>query len=139
MTHARSRSDDINMATLSPANNANTISQQPRGQHGMQKSFATEFSPDDENHGVYGALMNTAGSCIGSLGAIPCCVCFPNPYKVREPKENRILTQRTVKPLATILIHVSCSYRLFNLTSPSPRVMSVLSLASANSTRLSVS
>ncbi|KAG0036407.1 hypothetical protein BGZ82_004277 [Podila clonocystis] len=70
------------MTTLSPtSNNANTISQQPRGQHGMQKSFATEFSPDDENHGIYGAMMNTAGSCIGSLGAVPCCLCFPNPYK----------------------------------------------------------
>ncbi|KAF9957367.1 hypothetical protein BGZ70_009533 [Mortierella alpina] len=73
----RSPSDDINMENLS-----NTpVTQQPRGQHGMQQSFAQEFSPDDENHGVYGSLMNTAGSIIGALGSIPCCVCCPNPYK----------------------------------------------------------
>ncbi|KAG0330416.1 Podocin [Podila humilis] len=81
MPRSRSRSDDIDMSTLSPNNNNNTVTQQPLGQHGMQKSFATEFSPDDENHGIYGAMMNTAGACIGTLGTIPCCICFPNPYK----------------------------------------------------------
>jgi erythrocyte band 7 integral membrane protein len=25
--------------------------------------------------------VNTLGSCIGTLGAIPCCVICPNPYK----------------------------------------------------------
>ncbi|KAI8361010.1 hypothetical protein B0O80DRAFT_493632 [Mortierella sp. GBAus27b] len=55
--------------------------QQPRAQPTMQQSFAAEFSPDDENHGVYGALMNTAGSIMGALGSVPCIVCCPNPYK----------------------------------------------------------
>lgn len=27
------------------------------------------------------ALVNTLGSCIGTMGAIPCCVVCPNPYK----------------------------------------------------------
>ncbi|KAF9434463.1 hypothetical protein BGZ76_007985 [Entomortierella beljakovae] len=58
----------------------NNIVQQP-GQRSMQRSFATEMSPDDENHGIYGSLMNTAGEVIGTLGSIPCCICLPNPYK----------------------------------------------------------
>ncbi|KAG0298952.1 hypothetical protein BGZ98_010407 [Dissophora globulifera] len=69
---SRSRSDDI---TMEP------ITSQPRGQHGMQQSFAAEFSPDDENHGVYGSIMNAAGSFMGALGSVPCCFCCPNPYK----------------------------------------------------------
>ncbi|ORZ28698.1 hypothetical protein BCR41DRAFT_343921 [Lobosporangium transversale] len=60
--------------------NADLITQQP-GQHSMQQSFATEFSPDDENHGIYGSLMNTAGEIMGMLGSVPCIVCCPNPYK----------------------------------------------------------
>ncbi|KAK3828280.1 MAG: hypothetical protein J3Q66DRAFT_363434 [Benniella sp.] len=67
------------MATLNTP-----ITQQPRAQAqpSMQQSFAAEFSsPDDENHGIYGALMNTAGVIMGALGAIPCVICCPNPYK----------------------------------------------------------
>lgn len=41
-----------------------------------------EFSPDDENHGIYGSLMNCAGDVIGVMGSIPCIICCPNPYKV---------------------------------------------------------
>ncbi|KAL0636430.1 hypothetical protein Q9L58_004579 [Maublancomyces gigas] len=26
-------------------------------------------------------MINTLGSCVGFLGAIPCCICCPNPYK----------------------------------------------------------
>ncbi|KAG9061497.1 hypothetical protein KI688_007075 [Linnemannia hyalina] len=73
---ARDNANDINMETLSPA-----VTSQPLRQHGMQKSFAAEFSPDDENHGVYGSLMNTAGNIVGAFGTVPCCICCPNPYK----------------------------------------------------------
>lgn len=27
------------------------------------------------------STVNTLGSCVGSFGAIPCCICCPNPYK----------------------------------------------------------
>ncbi|KAG0369053.1 hypothetical protein BC939DRAFT_463875 [Gamsiella multidivaricata] len=64
-----------------PSSSTGVVSQQPLGQHDMQRSFATEFSPDDENHGVYGSLMNAAGEVMGAMGAIPCCFCCPNPYK----------------------------------------------------------
>ncbi|KAG0055762.1 hypothetical protein BGZ83_007487 [Gryganskiella cystojenkinii] len=73
------RSDDITMETLTPTSNT-PVSQQPRGQHGMQKSFAVTYDPEDQNHGLYGSIMNTAGNCIGAIGMIPLCVCFPNPY-----------------------------------------------------------
>ncbi|KAG0281381.1 hypothetical protein BGZ95_004411 [Linnemannia exigua] len=65
----------------SQSSTAPVVTQQPLAQHVMQQSFATEFSPDDENHGVYGSLMNCAGDIIGVMGSVPCCICCPNPYK----------------------------------------------------------
>ncbi|KAG0319041.1 hypothetical protein BGZ99_005333 [Dissophora globulifera] len=73
--------DNITRQGQHAASSAAVVTQQPLGQHGMQTSFAAEFSPDDENHGVYGSLMNTAGDCMGMMGSIPCCFCCPNPYK----------------------------------------------------------
>ncbi|KAI1307871.1 hypothetical protein EDD11_004373 [Mortierella claussenii] len=71
------------MDTFLPAAQSSSavVSQQPLGQHGMQQSFAAEFSPDDENHGIYGSIMNAAGEIMGIMGAVPCCICCPNPYK----------------------------------------------------------
>ncbi|KAF9186106.1 hypothetical protein BGZ51_002231 [Haplosporangium sp. Z 767] len=71
----------MNNSSSQSTSAAGAVAQQPLGQHGMQQSFATEFSPDDENHGVYGSLMNLAGDVIGTMGAIPCCIICPNPYK----------------------------------------------------------
>ncbi|KAF9144490.1 hypothetical protein BGX30_012563 [Mortierella sp. GBA39] len=71
----------MDIGSHSQASIAPIVSQQPRGQHVMQQSFATEFSPDDENHGVYGSMMNFGGDVCGTFGAIPCCFCCPNPYK----------------------------------------------------------
>jgi len=31
-------------------------------------------------HGFYGSMMNTLGTCVGTCGMIPCCP-FPNPFK----------------------------------------------------------
>jgi hypothetical protein len=28
-----------------------------------------------------GSMMNSLGTCVGTLGSIPCCVVCPNPYK----------------------------------------------------------
>lgn len=36
---------------------------------------------DDGTHGWYGSMVNGCGTVIGFLGAIPCCICCPNPYK----------------------------------------------------------
>lgn len=31
-------------------------------------------------HGVYGSFMHTLGTCLGLVGAVPCCP-LPNPYR----------------------------------------------------------
>lgn len=57
---------------------------QPPRREDLQPSYARAIKPDDadaDDHGWYGAMVNTLGSCIGALGAIPCCVVCPNPYK----------------------------------------------------------
>jgi erythrocyte band 7 integral membrane protein len=57
---------------------------QPPRREDLQPSYAQVIKPDDadeDHHGWYGAMMNSLGSFIGTLGAIPCCVVCPNPYK----------------------------------------------------------
>ncbi|CAO3629034.1 unnamed protein product [Cunninghamella blakesleeana] len=43
--------------------------------------FAVEYPTSPFEHGWYGSMINTFGAICGTLGSIPCCVCFPNPYK----------------------------------------------------------
>ena len=31
--------------------------------------------------GCYSATMASIGTCLGFFGSIPCCFCFPNPYR----------------------------------------------------------
>ena len=57
---------------------------QPPRREDLQPSYARVIKPDDadaETHGWYGAMINALGTCIGTLGAIPCCIVCPNPYK----------------------------------------------------------
>jgi regulator of protease activity HflC (stomatin/prohibitin superfamily) len=53
----------------------------PPTKHDLQRSYATVVDADSDPQGWYGSMINTLGSCIGTLGAFPCCVCCPNPYK----------------------------------------------------------
>ncbi|KAF9733455.1 hypothetical protein PMIN06_009142 [Paraphaeosphaeria minitans] len=91
--------DNINTFTMSdgaiPTNGAGSstprrnmdeplVKIQPPRREDLQPSYARAIKPDDaqsDDHGWYGAMVNTLGSCIGTLGAIPCCVVCPNPYK----------------------------------------------------------
>ncbi|KAF2477878.1 stomatin family protein-like protein [Lindgomyces ingoldianus] len=60
------------------------IKVQPPRREDLQPSYSRIIKPDendDEQHGWYGSMINTLGSCIGTLGAIPCCIVCPNPYK----------------------------------------------------------
>ncbi|KAL2116433.1 hypothetical protein VTJ04DRAFT_8601 [Mycothermus thermophilus] len=53
---------------------------EPPRQEDLQRSYAAIV--DDAHYpGWYGAMVNAIGSVIGTLGAIPCCICCPNPYK----------------------------------------------------------
>jgi erythrocyte band 7 integral membrane protein len=60
------------------------INVQPPRREDLQPSYAQVIKPDTEDAsgtGWYGGMINTLGSAIGTLGAIPCCICCPNPYK----------------------------------------------------------
>ncbi|KAH6643777.1 hypothetical protein C7974DRAFT_298586 [Boeremia exigua] len=57
---------------------------QPPRREDLQPSYAKVIEPDDadaDGHGWYGGMVNTFGGIIGTLGAIPCCICCPNPYQ----------------------------------------------------------
>lgn len=57
---------------------------QPPRREDLQPSYARVIKPDDadaDTHGWYGSMINSLGTCIGTLGAIPCCIVCPNPYK----------------------------------------------------------
>lgn len=47
----------------------------------LQKSYATIVSNDANPKGWYGSMINALGVIIGTMGAVPCCICCPNPYK----------------------------------------------------------
>ncbi|KAI1279796.1 stomatin family protein [Xylaria sp. FL0933] len=53
----------------------------PPRQEDLQQSYASIVDSDASPRGWYGSMINAFGACIGTLGAVPCCVCCPNPYK----------------------------------------------------------
>merc|ERR1712144_101718 len=63
--------------------NGGIIKVQPPRREDLQPSYAQTLQGDEEGavQGWYGSMINSLGSCIGFLGAIPCCVICPNPYK----------------------------------------------------------
>ncbi|KAK9717568.1 hypothetical protein K7432_006075 [Basidiobolus ranarum] len=69
-----------------PASNQNfdpsTISEEPL-LNAMKKSFAKDL-PVEPVSGFYGVSMQAIGECLGALGSIPGCFCFPNPNKEIE-------------------------------------------------------
>jgi erythrocyte band 7 integral membrane protein len=54
---------------------------QPPREQDLQQSYASVIGTDANPKGWYGSMINSLGSCIGTLGAIPCCICCPNPFK----------------------------------------------------------
>ncbi|EMR86233.1 hypothetical protein ACHAPC_000158 [Botrytis cinerea] len=67
-----------------PAHSENPlISVQPPRREDLQPSYAQVLQGDDDTstNGWYGSMINALGSCIGTCGAIPCCIVCPNPYK----------------------------------------------------------
>ncbi|KAB8305004.1 hypothetical protein EYC80_004311 [Monilinia laxa] len=59
------------------------VNVQPPRREDLQPSYAQILQGDDDTNtsGWYGSMINALGACIGTLGAIPCCVICPNPYK----------------------------------------------------------
>jgi len=58
------------------------IKVQPPRREDLQPSYAQTLQGDEEqNHGWYGSMINSLGNCVGFMGAVPCCIICPNPYK----------------------------------------------------------
>jgi len=57
-----------------------SMSVQPPRQEDLQKSYGTIVA-DATAKGWYGSMIDGFGAIIGTIGAIPCCICCPNPYK----------------------------------------------------------
>lgn len=54
---------------------------QPPKKEDLQKSYASVVEEDANPKGWYGSMINAIGSIIGTMGAVPCCIVCPNPYK----------------------------------------------------------
>jgi len=62
--------------------NGGIIKVQPPRREDLQPSYGqTLQETDHDTEGWYGSMIATLGNCIGCLGAIPCCIICPNPYK----------------------------------------------------------
>ncbi|CAG9944222.1 unnamed protein product [Clonostachys rosea f. rosea IK726] len=59
----------------------NRMAVQPPKQEDLQRSYATVVSADANPKGWYGTMINALGACMGTMGAVPCCICCPNPFK----------------------------------------------------------
>ncbi|UKZ77306.1 hypothetical protein TrVFT333_005026 [Trichoderma virens FT-333] len=59
----------------------NKMTVHPPRQEDLQRSYAAEVGGEANPKGWYGSMINNLGACIGTMGAIPCCVICPNPYK----------------------------------------------------------
>jgi regulator of protease activity HflC (stomatin/prohibitin superfamily) len=58
------------------------VNVQPPKREDLQPSYAQMLGESDTGaHGWYGSMIDTLGSCLGTMGAVPCCICCPNPYK----------------------------------------------------------
>ncbi|KAI5802537.1 hypothetical protein FPQ18DRAFT_268981 [Pyronema domesticum] len=80
-----SMAHDSGVPSVGRSNNgqAPLINVQPVRNEELQPSYAQNLGvrEDDAGDGIYGALINALGNCIGFFGAIPCCIVCPNPYK----------------------------------------------------------
>ncbi|KAI3338476.1 stomatin family protein [Ustulina deusta] len=47
----------------------------------LQESYAQIVDSNANPKGWYGSMINALGACIGTVGAVPCCIFCPNPYK----------------------------------------------------------
>ncbi|KAI1269459.1 stomatin family protein [Xylariaceae sp. FL1019] len=47
----------------------------------LQQSYAQIVADDANPKGWYGSMINAFGAVVGTVGAVPCCIICPNPYK----------------------------------------------------------
>lgn len=99
---------------------------QPATQADLQATYAQSL-PEDTSYGWYGSMTNTLGSCVGSVGAIPLCVCFPNPFKRVNQGDVGLVTKFgkltrcvdpglvRINPLSEKLIHVDVKIQILDV------------------------
>jgi erythrocyte band 7 integral membrane protein len=89
-THTPGRSDNpmVNVEPprredLQPSYAQTLAGESDQGAHGWYGSMSKfgAFLLHKVNNSWHIRAVNTLGSCIGTMGAIPCCVICPNPYK----------------------------------------------------------
>ncbi|KAI5458604.1 hypothetical protein BGZ63DRAFT_416220 [Mariannaea sp. PMI_226] len=91
---------------------------QPPKKEDLQKSYATTVDDGSQAAGWYGSMINTLGSCIGTLGAIPCCIICPNPFKNVQQGNVGLITKfgKFYKAVDPGLVRVNpLSERLFQI------------------------
>ncbi|KAH7320067.1 SPFH domain family protein [Stachybotrys elegans] len=96
----------------------NKMSVQPPTQEDLQRSYATVVTEDVGAHGWYGGMVNAVGNIIGTMGAIPVCICCPNPYRRVQQGNVGLVTKfgrfykavdpglEWINPLSEHLIHI---------------------------------
>jgi len=53
----------------------------PPKREDLQMSYASIVDDNANPKGWYGSMINGLGAVIGTMGAFPCCICCPNPFK----------------------------------------------------------
>jgi len=84
--HIRHQNSDLGKSPVrgSASDHDPLVKVQPPRREDLQPSYASVIKPDtedDSQHGWYGGMINALGAVLGNLGAIPCCIVCPNPYK----------------------------------------------------------
>ncbi|BGP37441.1 hypothetical protein JCM10450v2_001350 [Rhodotorula kratochvilovae] len=66
---------------------------QPLRREAMQQSYAQTLPAAELEYGTYGKMIDCLGGGCGAIGSIPCCFCFPNPYKTVQQGAVGLITR----------------------------------------------
>lgn len=109
------------------------INVEPPRREDLQPSYAQNLVGESEQgtHGWYGSMINTLGNCVGTFGAIPCCIICPNPYKPVSQGNVGLVTKFgrfyravdpglvKINPLSERLIQVDVKIQIVGTSPPS--------------------
>lgn len=130
--------------------NAPLVHVEPPRRQDLQPSYASVLkadTEDDSQHGWYGSMINTLGSCVGTLGAIPCCIICPNPYKPVDQGQVGLVTKFgrftravdpglvRINPLSENLIQVDVKIQIVGKSRYITYVFSIYGLADTSQQR----
>jgi len=114
-------SDHTAVAPHARAPASGLITVEPLKKHEMQPSYAQTTGEDPgKDAGWYGAMINSLGVVVGTLGSIPCCICCPNPFKEVQQGNVGLVTRfgqfyKSVDPGLTKINPLSEALRVVNV------------------------